>query len=156
MKKLSLLLFLVILTTTATLAQENDGYEKSIKFKLKDAKNLVVYIDGKKYDPDIVELLDTEKIATVTVLKGEEAMAKYNAPDGVILITSKKDGEPLESLADDKYPMVILDGQISTRDEVAKLDPNQIDSIEVLKGEKAMKKHNAPNGVIIIKTKEKD
>lgn len=152
MNKIAVLL-IIIMCGFEMPAQEVEKKEKSLQIKLKDARELVVYIDGKQYDADIVDLLDPDKIESVNVIKGEEARKKYNAPDGVILITSKKNTDNLEAKTDADYPMIILDGKVSRREELAKLDPNQIESIEVIKGEKAVEQYKAPNGVIVIKTK---
>ncbi len=58
---------------------------------LKDSLNPDIYIDGIKYDHKIVDLIDPDKIQSINVLKGEAAIKEYNAPNGVILITSKKE-----------------------------------------------------------------
>ena len=39
--------------------------------------------------------------------------------------------------------------------ELELLDPEKIESVEVIKGEKAIKEYNAPNGVLFIKTKKR-
>jgi TonB-dependent SusC/RagA subfamily outer membrane receptor len=53
--------------------------------------------------------------------------------------------------------LYIVDGKETTYDEVGKMDPDNIESISVLKGENAEKLYGAKgkNGVIIIKTKSK-
>ncbi len=52
-------------------------------------------------------------------------------------------------------PLYILDGQLTTHEEFNKIDPNSIESIEVLKGEKATSEFgdSGKNGVIIVVTK---
>ena len=134
-------------------AQDTSQSDTSLKVKLKEAKGLVVYIDGKKYDPDIIELLDTDKIESVSVLKGEEAEKKYGASEGVIIITSKRITSKIE--ISNGEPLIIVDGKVSSREAIRELDPDQIESIEVVKGEQAIEKYNAPNGVILIKIKKK-
>ena len=52
-------------------------------------------------------------------------------------------------------PVVILDGKIVSQEVMDKLSPDSIKSINVVKGEKALKEYNAPNGVIIITSKKK-
>jgi hypothetical protein len=154
MKKIAVLI-LLILSGVQVQAQEVKEKDKSLKIILKDNKDVVVYIDGKQYDPDIVELLDKDKIESVSVLKGKEAKEKYNAPDGVVLIVTKKKVDEFEAQDESAYPLVILDGKPSSREEIAKLRPNQIESVEVLKGDQAMKKYNAKNGAVIVTTKKK-
>ena len=52
-----------------------------------------------------------------------------------------------------KYPMVIIDGEKSNQEKLTKLSPDDIESLEVVKDEQALKKYNAPNGIIIVTTK---
>ena len=134
--------------------------QDKLKVELKDAPKPDIYIDGKQYDYSIFELLDQSKIESVSVIKDEQAMKEYNAPNGVILIKSKKNG-PLVEVGekevkitdDDKDPVIVVDGKVSDRESLSELSPDDIESIDVLKGEKALKEYNAPNGVVIIKTK---
>ena len=50
--------------------------------------------------------------------------------------------------------MVIIDGEKSNQETLKKLSPNDIESINVVKGEQAMKKYKAANGIVIVKTKK--
>lgn len=149
-----------------------------VAVKVQDGAKPDVYIDGKKYDHSIIELLDPAKIKSINVIKGEKAKEEYNAPNGVIMITSTRETTsevnddtefkirttPIESSEDfdtklrirggGKDPLVIIDGKVSTKEQLNKLSPNQIEKIDVLKGEQAIKEHNAVNGVIIITTKK--
>ena len=147
--------------------------------KVKDGAKPDIYVDGKKFDFP-VELIDQKKIESVFVIKDAEQLKKYKSPNGVILITTKvgesSDGKSKEKIkvkAKDKKkhfpvdvshgpnlkelselaPMVIIDGKVSNKKALEKLSPDSIESIDVIKGEKAEKKYNAPHGVIIIKTK---
>lgn len=142
--------------------KEKEKIEKSLKVLLKEAEGMVIIIDGKKYDREIAELLDYNKIESVTVIKGEKAEKEYNASNGVIVIKSKIKDPEIEvknkielrnSDGQDVEPMIILNGKEISREELGKIDPEDIDSIEVLKGEKALEKYNAENGVIIVKMK---
>ncbi|WP_339904895.1 TonB-dependent receptor plug domain-containing protein [uncultured Cyclobacterium sp.] len=160
MKQLLLILCIALVPFSSILAQEsNENIQKKLEITISENDNPDVYIDGKKYDHAIVELLDKEKIATISVLKDEKALERYNAPNGVILIETKakkedqvkiryKDGNNNEA-----HPLIIIDGIKAEKGDMEKLDPIDIASVEVLKGENAMKKHNAPNGVVIITTK---
>ena len=111
-----------------------------------------------------MELIDQSKIAAVFIVKGEDAITKYNAPEGVVLITTKKLGAtPISDLdvsykrdiATNNDPKIIVDGKVVDKATLDKLKPETIDKMEVLKGENAMDKYNAPNGVIIITTKKR-
>ena len=95
MKKIILTTWAVILFMTIAQAQTNkvdkDGHSKKSKLhvEIKESANPDVYVDGKKFDFPI-ELLDKDQIESVKVIKDEEALKKYNAKYGVILITTKK------------------------------------------------------------------
>lgn len=131
--------------------------------KLKEGANPMIYVDGKKFDFSI-ELIDQTQIASVMVVKGEEALKKYKAPNGVILIQTKKASKNYFSdktiTEDNKIggkngPMVIVDGKVKDERYIKQLTPSDIKSMEILKGEKALKRYNAPNGVILITTKKR-
>ncbi|AWV97287.1 TonB-dependent receptor plug domain-containing protein [Arcticibacterium luteifluviistationis] len=162
MKKLLLALSILCFAFTSALAQNSN-----IKVKVKDGPNPDIYIDGKKYDHAIMELLDQDKIASINVIKGKKALDEYNAPNGVIMIITKKSSDDdkntevkIRSTKEikvvgyaDADPMVIIDGKRSSKDALSKLSPDDIDSINVVKGEQAINKYKSPNGVIIVKTR---
>ena len=164
-----LLLLLAAITLLAHVSfgqtQENNKGVTSVNEELKPA----VYIDGIKYDARIVDLLDKDKIASIDVIKGEVALKKYNAPHGVILITSKQsadnefiDHETLEdsevkvkdTIDPTKQPVYIIDGKVSSRQDLEKLSPDQIEKINVIKGAAALKNYDAPHGVVEVTTKK--
>lgn len=157
MKNILIITFLFCFSTSNLLAQEK------IRMELKDGVKPDVYIDGKKYDYAIFDLLDQTKIESMFVLKDAKAIEKYNAPNGVIIIKTKKAEKQAITIdktkikirdADDKEPMIIIDGKVAEKGTLSKLSPDDIKSIEVVKGDKAKDKYNAPNGVIIV-TKKK-
>ena len=91
MKNILSTLFAFFFFCTLTYAQPPQSEkEDRLDIKIHEDSKADVYIDGKKYDSAILNLLDSDKIATIDVLKGEKAIAKYNAPNGVIIVTSKK------------------------------------------------------------------
>ncbi|MFS4468747.1 hypothetical protein [Maribacter sp. 2210JD10-5] len=53
-----------------------------------------------------------------------------------------------------KAPKIIIDGKESSKMEFEKLSPDDIEKVEIFKGEKAVEKYKSPNGVIVIKTKK--
>lgn len=159
---------IICLSASVILAQDTkvktDKKQKDeLHIKVKESQNPDIYIDGKKYDYAILELLDQSKIESVNVLKGESAIKEYNAPNGVILVKTKKGNESIDFSDGVKFrtekpdsenpPMVIIDGKVSNKEALEKLSPESIATINVVKGEKAIKDYNAPNGVIIVKTK---
>ena len=166
MKNLMLTTCLVLVSVFASMAQEthnnkNDSLKKEkVYFKVKDGANPDVYIDGKKYDYSILELLDQDKIESVSVIKGEQAVKEYNAPNGVLLITSKQNaGSKVVIRNTDKKhisgnPKILIDGKASSHEELSKINPDDIYSINVIKDEKALKEYDSPDGVIIVTTKK--
>ena len=163
MRKIVCAILLVMLSFSVTQAQKKEEKKEKIYVKLKDGVDPIIYVDGKKFDFPM-ELIDQSKIASVFVVKGKEAIKKYNAPNGVVLIKTKASNKTEISeikLTDDTKiggkngPVVIIDGKVVDEETFKKYDTKNIESIEVVKGEKAIKKYNAPNGVIIIKTKKK-
>lgn len=61
----------------------------------------------------------------------------------------------LTKIAPEENPLVVVDGKIQTMEEGKKINPNNIATIDVLKGEsaKALYGEAGKNGVIVIKTK---
>ena len=163
MRKIVCAILLVMLSFSVTQAQKKEEKKEKIYVKLKDGVDPIIYVDGKKFDFPM-ELIDQSKIASVFVVKGKEAIKKYNAPNGVVLIKTKASNKTEISeikLTDDTKiggkngPVVIIDGKVTDKKTLDKLTPDIIEKMEVIKGEKALKKYNAPNGVIIITTKKK-
>ncbi|MEM9549150.1 MAG: hypothetical protein AAGA77_24395 [Bacteroidota bacterium] len=164
MKDLILTAFILLQSISLIQAQEKQNdieIKENIHVKVKEGADPDIYVDGKKFDFPM-ELLDKDQIESINVIKGEKAIEEYNAKNGVVLITTKKKlVEKIETkikITDDdvkgKGPMVIIDGNNSNQTLLKKLSPDDIESINVVKGEQALKKYNAPNGVIIITTKK--
>ncbi|QXP66924.1 hypothetical protein [Polaribacter sp. AHE13PA] len=164
MKKVLFIAIIMLLSSTITTAQEEkkEGKE-NIYVKLKEGAKPTIYIDGKVFDFPM-DLIDQNKIASVFVVKGEQALKKYNAPNGVILIKTKelestgisnlKIEKNKNTITDKNAPMVIVDGKVTDRKTLDTISPDTIEKMEVLKGEKAIEKYNSPNGVILITTKK--
>ena len=122
-----------------------------------------------------LDSLTPDKIYAVEVLKGEQGFRYYGSKgsDGVVVITTKefkkwytpaineKRQEPADqiklSVIKTVPPIFIIDGVEKDEKAMKVLNPNDIGSIEVLKGEKAMEKYGEKgrNGVIIIHLKKK-
>jgi hypothetical protein len=157
-----IMFFSISLVQAQKTANEKDLKEK-LYVKLKDGEKPTIYVNGKIFDFPM-DLIDQSKITSVFVVKKQEALKKYNAPNGVVLITTKildsTDVSELEITDDDKKiggingPKVIINGKVSGQEALKKLTPDNIEKVEVVKGEVAIKKYNAPNGVIIITTKK--
>ncbi|MGF1559838.1 MAG: TonB family protein [Flavobacteriaceae bacterium] len=116
-----------------------------------------------KRGPD--KLLEDEVVRIISRLpkmeSGSHDGKKVNVPYS-IPVTFKLMGEtnvnqktPLSPM--DPYPHVVIDGKESTRKELEKIDPDEINSINVLKNETAIVTYGSKgkNGVIEVKTKRK-
>jgi len=134
--------------------------QDQVFIKVKPNSSPDLYIDGKKYDSAILDLIDPDKIESIAVLKGEEALEKYNAPNGVLLIRSKKGAKSdiaitQASKEEMDLPVVFIDDTLSDQKSLETIAPDDIQSIDVIKGKKAEESYGAPQGVIIIKTQKK-
>ncbi len=103
-------------------------------------------IDGKESNAKALKKLNPDNIASINVTKGKKAAEKYDekGKNGVIEITTKDE------------PLYIIDGKESNAKALEKLKPNNIASINVIKGKKATEKYDekGKNGVIEITTKD--
>ncbi len=137
---------------------ESEEKKETINIKIKDGAQPDIYVDGKKYDFPM-DLIDRDRIESVKVIKGEEAIEQYNAENGVVLITTKEKSENIQLRSkkdqshDKKTPLIIIDGEISNKKALRKLSSKEIQSVEIVKGEQAIETYNAPNGVVIVTTK---
>ena len=101
--------------------------------------------DAKKIDP--------HSISAINVLNSEAAIKKYGdkAKNGAVEITTKKHTEIPSNV------LIIVDGKETTKAQINNINPTNIESINVLKNETAIKKYGdkGKNGVIEINTKVK-
>ncbi len=121
--------------------------------RFSDAQPMVI-LDGDEIAYAILKTMDPNSIASISVLKDEKATTKYGekAKEGVIEITSKNLNK-----TEIKDSLLILDGQ-ETSKKMEDIDPETIESVNVLKKEKATEKYGekATNGVVEITLKEKE
>ena len=91
MKRITLIICSIVLLGGAAQGQEKEKElkEEKLHIKLKEDAYPDIYVDGKKFDFNM-ELLDKNMIESVNVLKGDKALREYNAPNGVLLVTTKK------------------------------------------------------------------
>jgi len=140
------------------IAKKDNKNKEKLHVKAKEGAEPDIYVDGKKFDFSL-DLIDNDMIASASIMTGEMAIKEYNAPNGVILITTKKkdDSEKTNGKTDfnAKASVIIINGKVSGKETLDKLSPDDIEKVEVFKGEKAIKKYNAPNGAIVITTKQK-
>ncbi|MFD0991347.1 M56 family metallopeptidase [Mariniflexile jejuense] len=129
-----------------------------VKIISTDEKAPLIILDGKEIDNDEMNSINPNTIEKVDVLKGENAIRIHGdkGKNGVILITSKNDSS--------KYTVKLsgealykIDGKEVKKEDVDKLNPDDIASINVLKDETATKNYGekGKNGVIEITTKKK-
>ena len=130
----------------------------------KNRKDLPVYfVDGVEVTPEFLTKLNSEDLREIEVIKNPTAMERYGekGKNGVVLITSKKAVQEgrvqISSISNSGNPIFIVDGKPFDDTQLSLLDPKEIASVEVLKGEEAKKKYGeeAANGVVIINTKSK-
>lgn len=156
MRNLIFTVSLVCLSLFTGQAQGSIDASNDLQIMLKEGKTPDIYIDGRKYDYAIFELLDMDKIESVNVIKDEQALKEYNAPDGVILVRTKskvnKENDTQNSGISEQV-VVFIDGKKSDRDALSKLSPDEIESINVLKGPEAINLYNSSAGAIVVTTK---
>ncbi len=117
-------------------------------------------VDGKEISSAELALIDPQTIESIDVLKDKSATAIYGkkGSEGVIVITGKKriEGRPLNSgdILGNNYPLYIIDGKTSTKTAADAIDPGNISSVNVIKGEPASVKYGekGKEGVIEIIT----
>lgn len=126
-----------------------------------DGKKPLLVIDGKEMDSDFpLNSIKPEDIASVTVLKDRSASEIYGdkAKDGVIVITTKnKKNENVTVHFKEGKPLYVIDGKKMTKDfDSGILNPNEIESISVLKDKSAVELYGdeGKNGVVLITTKK--
>ncbi len=124
-------------------------------------KDAVYIVDGKEVKSKKIKDLDTDKITSVSVVKGEAAIKKYGkkGKDGVIEI-STKDGMSTSNIrfsnGDSEKALLVIDGKVVKNKKLKDIDVDTIKSITVLKGESATKKYGkkGKDGVIEITLKK--
>ena len=142
-------------------------------FISKTSDEPIYIVNGKIVDKSTLEDVDSEDIKSVNILKGKVAKETYGekGKNGVVILT-KKDSK---SLFDDteeqieiqsnifiesdsnEQPLIILNNKEISKTEMNAISPNDIESVEVLKNENAIKSYGnkGKDGVIVINTKNK-
>lgn len=122
-------------------------------------------INGEKTDKSVIEDLDPNTIESIQVLKGEiTEVYGDEAENGVIIISIAKDSDfPTsdnilirgQSGINSEDLLYIIDGEKTDKSVMENLDPNTIESIQVLKGEEAeIYGEEGKDGVILINLKK--
>lgn len=126
---------------------------------MNEYKEQPLYIlDDKEINKKELELLDEQTINSVSIIKGDLAKNKYGerGENGAIIIKSRTDNSrnnPYVKII--KAKLYIVDGEEIKEADFYKIDPENIKSINVLKGESAIKKYGdkGQSGVIEMLTK---
>lgn len=128
-----------------------------------DDKNTIVpspptiIIDDKKVNQQQLDKLQPENIASFTVLKDSTAAKDYGeeAKNGVILVETKSSSEKTH-LMDMNEPLIIIDDEKASTDQLSRLSIDNIESFFVIKDSTTIKSYGeeAKNGVILITTKK--
>ena len=135
--------------------------QKVIEELSDDARRAIFIVDGTRTNYDKVQVIDPQEIDNVSVLKGDAATSVYGteAKDGVVIITTKNNGHPSSTErrmgVSDGNPLILMNGVAITKEEMDKINPDDIESVNVLKGEQATRLYGekGKNGVVIITPK---
>lgn len=160
-------------TVITALKLNSDGFIKGfdvVESPSEDLKDEVIRVLEKNKHSWIVSGDKEEYLAALPItfiLHGEEPSSnRYQGMKNEVVVTGygpqeKKSPFTVKMLSQsDKEPLYILDGEVITNEKSIKdLDPNQIQHLEVLKGEKALEKTlkfdvTQNSAVIVITTKK--
>jgi len=138
------------------------------------ASSPLIIIDGKESTHATLEKLKADEIESISVLKDASATAVYGekSKKGVVIVTTKrifnspevlvkeKDNSRIivriEGLSSDISPLLIIDGEESSPAIFKELEPDEIESISILKDASATAVYGekGKKGVIIVITKK--
>ena len=157
---------IVVVTGIADISKKEGKKKKTHKIKRKykndsdeviiinsdDNKEPIYVVDGKVTTKKKTAKLNPDNIEEIEVLKGKSAVVKYgkNAGDGVVEIKTKKNN--------DAEPIIIINGKQATKKLMKNLDEEEIEKVNVLKGEYAIEKYGkkAKDSVVEITTKKEE
>ncbi|KXH84776.1 HMG-box domain-containing protein [Chryseobacterium kwangjuense] len=111
-------------------------------------------------------------LGSYTIVPGSLLNAKENKPEDVVpklkgmtthQMPTDSAGKPVplriggakSSLRDDQKPVVVVNGKVSSLEELGKIDPDTIKNIEIVKNADVAFSGEAKNGVIVVTTKKK-
>ena len=142
------------------------GFQKqptdSLKGKVRAlyASDVLLIVDGKETENTKLQEINPDEIASITVLKDEKALQAYGdkAKNGVILVSKRKENNSSLKITGSKIPqdlLLIVDGKEMENSELKQMNPDEIESITVLKDEKALQTYGAKakNGVVLVTKK---
>ncbi|BEG98000.1 hypothetical protein BSYN_02650 [Bacteroides sedimenti] len=145
-------------TTTGSYKTKNawNAVDKLLSTKSSEADPLIL-VDEKEITKERLDVLDPEKIESISVLKDKSAASVYGekGKNGVVLIRTKDSSKGgVVNLS--SQPLVVMDGIELSYDTFQTINPENIESISVLKDKAATSIYGekGKNGVIIIVTKK--
>jgi hypothetical protein len=145
---------------------------QEINLNTTTAEKPLFVINGKHTTYDDLSHIKPNDIESIQVLKNQKAIDQFGeaGKNGVVVITLKNfvklesNEEPeneaasitLRELSTGVKPLFVLDGKIIQQADIEKIDTRNIESIEVLKGEKATDQYGdkGKNGVVVISSKK--
>lgn len=153
----------------------NADDETEIVIRNDNAKKTVI-VNGKRLSDDEIEEMEIEKGTSVFITSDDDEestkkikVKRLHKDDGhVMIIKDSDDEEDIKVIGDDDAsfffidtdgkdePLYYVDGKKVKSEDVKKINPNTIESINVFKGDKAIEKYGkkAKNGVVEITTKK--
>ncbi|MFS4493246.1 TonB family protein [Maribacter sp. 2308TA10-17] len=152
---------------TFKLKKDNDSLPLNLILDGPSGKSPLVIIDGKESFNVKLHELEPDEIESINVFKDDAATRKYGekGKNGVIEVKTKKfvfSKPNLDTIKLDTNngtdPIYFIDGKESSGEKAKAINPNYIESINVLKGESAEAVYGkkGKNGVIQITTKKKE
>ncbi len=130
--------------------QSKDTAPSSLVKVLADEQPIYL-VNEKIVSKSEADKINPDNIGSINVLKGKSATDKYGdkGKNGVVEIVLKKDTETNKAPDNVLY---VMDGKITTKEEINKLDEKTIESINVLKDKTATDKYGdkGKNGVVEI------
>ena len=124
----------------------------------------MIILDGLEIANEQMKDLSPELIESVTVLKDKASTEIYGdkGKNGVVIIQSKVKKTPVKPAFEEQLglntktePLYIKDGTPISKEEFGKMNPNEIESLSVLKNQSATAVYGekGKNGVILITSK---
>lgn len=131
----------------------------------KIGKKPIIVVDGvpKRFDYELKSKrlqFSKNDIENIDILKKDIGIKIYGdfAKEGVLVLTTKsKPDKPAETFDNSKVLILLEDKEIS-KSEMEKMDPKDIESLEVIKDKDKVRQYTTENydGVIIIHKKKKE
>jgi beta-lactamase regulating signal transducer with metallopeptidase domain len=110
-----------------------------------DFSDALIYVENKEVSAVELKTLNPEKIQSIEILKGEKLddITEAKGKKAVIYISLKAADLPVVVVTDTTHkPLYVIDGEIQNENfDANKINPNDIESMNVLKGKNAIEKY---------------